>query len=137
MLLTRREFVAGTAACCACGLLGGCIAVNPAPTFEVGADHTLPLPKELAEAGSQVKVRLPGTDSLVLVWRTKGGFGAASITCTHRGSEVRFNPKEETLDCPSHGSRFTPDGVILEGPARKPLRAYPAEQQGDRLKVMG
>lgn len=134
--LSRRDFLAAGAAC-ACGLTGGCIAINKAPTFEATADGSLPVRKELSEVGSQIKVKLPETDGLVLVWRSKAGLKAASITCTHRGSEVHFNPAEDTLDCPSHGSRFRPDGTVLEGPAKKPLRAYSVEAQADRLKIVG
>ena len=136
MNISRRDFVVGATAC-ACGVAGGCIAINDVPSFEAGADNSLPLPRELAEVGSQVKVKIPNAESLILVWRTKGGFNGVSITCTHRGSEVHLNAKENTLDCPSHGSRYKTDGTVLEGPAKKPLHAYVVELQGDRLKILG
>lgn len=46
-----------------------------------------------------------------------------SARCTHLGCLVRWNSVEESWDCPCHGSRFAPDGRILEGPARHPLEA--------------
>jgi glycine/D-amino acid oxidase-like deaminating enzyme/nitrite reductase/ring-hydroxylating ferredoxin subunit len=46
-----------------------------------------------------------------------------SAVCTHLGGVVSWNDAERSWDCPLHGSRFGPDGQVLEGPATCGLRA--------------
>jgi Rieske Fe-S protein len=51
----------------------------------------------------------------------KGGLHLVNTTCTHMGCELMWNSAERSWDCPCHGSRFTYDGDIIEGPAVMPL----------------
>ena len=51
-----------------------------------------------------------------------GELFAVSQVCTHVGCKVHWNSVETSWDCPCHGSRFRPDGTVIEGPALKPLK---------------
>lgn len=42
-------------------------------------------------------------------------------TCSHMGCELSWNSAEKTWDCPCHGSRFSYDGDVVEGPTVAPL----------------
>ena len=37
--------------------------------------------------------------------------------CPHLGCALKYNSAEHTWDCPCYGSRFAPDGTLLNGPA--------------------
>jgi hypothetical protein len=135
MSLSRRQFIVGAGAVAA-SAVAGCVA-NPAPTVDASIDRTIPMPFELQKPGGQVKVRLPGGDDTVLVWRTDVGFGATTIRCSHCAGELRYVPGESLLKCPV-GVRYRLDGsVVQDSVKRKPLRAYVADLQGERLRILG
>ncbi len=37
--------------------------------------------------------------------------------CPHLGCALKWNPQEHSWDCPCHGSRFTIEGTLMDGPA--------------------
>lgn len=59
----------------------------------------------------------------------KGVLHIVDTTCTHLGCEVKWNEAEKSWDCPCHGSRFTYEGDIIDGPAKKPIRVDEKEKQ--------
>lgn len=42
--------------------------------------------------------------------------------CPHLGCALKWNPQEHSWDCPCHGSRFGPDGKLLDNPATGDLK---------------
>jgi glycine/D-amino acid oxidase-like deaminating enzyme/nitrite reductase/ring-hydroxylating ferredoxin subunit len=58
----------------------------------------------------------------VAVSTVDGARCTLSAVCTHLGGIVRWNDSEKSWDCPLHGSRFSSDGTVLEGPATRNLR---------------
>lgn len=57
----------------------------------------------------------------VAVSTVEGRTCAVSAVCPHLGGILSWNTAEHTWDCPLHGSRFTPEGTRIEGPALRDL----------------
>ncbi len=45
-----------------------------------------------------------------------------SAVCPHLGAILQWNADEKTFDCPTHGSRFTAQGKVINGPASTDLK---------------
>ena len=62
-----------------------------------------------------------GSSKIAVSRDDTGRLHQCSAVCTHLGCIVSWNSTERTWDCPCHGSRFAPDGKLLNGPALEPL----------------
>lgn len=49
--------------------------------------------------------------------------------CMHMGCIVKFNNDEKSWDCPCHGSRYTYEGKVINGPANQDLPYYSKNQK--------
>lgn len=58
----------------------------------------------------------------------QGTLHLLDTTCTHLGCELQWNSAEKSWDCPCHGSRFTYEGDIIEGPALHQLSHVKQEE---------
>ncbi|MDQ5861390.1 MAG: FAD-dependent oxidoreductase [Actinomycetota bacterium] len=71
------------------------------------------------------KVMTVNGESTAVYKDADGQVHAVSATCTHLGCTVGFNTADATWDCPCHGSRFSTDGTVIQGPAAKNLPPAP------------
>ena len=58
----------------------------------------------------------------IAVYKNEAGdIQAYTAVCPHLGCIVQWNKDEKSFDCPCHGSRFTCNGVVINGPAKTNL----------------
>lgn len=72
----------------------------------------------------------PRTESLWRATHPVGGFarlpGNLDVDVAVVGGGISgLTAAEQTWDCPCHGSRFSPDGTVVNGPAVNDLRRIP------------
>jgi glycine/D-amino acid oxidase-like deaminating enzyme/nitrite reductase/ring-hydroxylating ferredoxin subunit len=54
----------------------------------------------------------------IAVYKDEGNtVHAFSAVCPHLGCVLQWNGEERSFDCPCHGSRFTKEGIVINGPA--------------------
>ena len=51
--------------------------------------------------------------------------------CTHQSCLIRWEDGDGEFHCPCHGSRFDREGLVVQGPAERPLERMAVEQLGD------
>lgn len=58
-----------------------------------------------------------GLRKIALYRDASGTLHSFTAVCPHLGCVVQWNADEKTFDCPCHGSRFSKEGVVINGPA--------------------
>lgn len=77
-------------------------------------------PEEI-ESGHGAVVKKYGKK--IAVYRDEDGeFHYFSARCPHLGCLLTWNQEEKSWDCPCHGSRFSADGHLINGPAAKDMK---------------
>ncbi len=84
------------------------------------AEQTPPQIFVLDEPGTYpLNSTTPAAGGRAFIKRDEGGLYAINATCTHLGCLVKQSATG--FDCPCHGSRYTTNGTVTNGPATQPL----------------
>lgn len=136
--MDRKEFLkalglgAATVACSYC--LNGCSPLNNPITAPTNVDFTLDL-----TASANAALKSSGGylyNSGVIVARTASGtYVSVSQQCTHAGGTVQYVANGNFFYCPNHGSTFSTNGSVINGPATSPLKSYHTSLTGNSLRV--
>lgn len=98
------------------------ISINADVAARYAAGKLRPVPHNIdMEKGEAKVVELEG-NKMGVYKDERGQLHTVDTTCTHLGCELKWNDAEKTWDCPCHGSRFTYEGEIVEGPAINELQ---------------
>lgn len=95
---------------------------------------------------SQILAEPPGTRALIaglageptyLTVQENGTLDNMGIVdnCTHLGCTFPWNPIDQQFQCPCHGSRYTPDGTVVRGPANRPLKLVRVAVEGEAIWI--
>jgi cytochrome b6-f complex iron-sulfur subunit len=114
---SRRDFLADAAVAAGLVALSGCgdgFVANPRVLEALPNGQVVVTVADFpALASPGVLVEIPST--AVAVKRVDAdSFKALSMICTHQGCRIRTNG--QMFDCACHGSRFTNDGAVTNGP---------------------
>ncbi|MEM9448868.1 MAG: cytochrome b6-f complex iron-sulfur subunit [Cyanobacteria bacterium P01_E01_bin.6] len=140
-------------------LTGAAVATTVGSALYPGAKFLVP-PSEVSDGGgmlakdqhgtpipaSQLLVEPPGTRALIaglegeptyLTVTADGRLASTGIVdnCTHLGCTFPWNSIDQQFQCPCHGSRYDPDGVVVRGPANRPLKIVHVVVKDDALWV--
>ena len=140
--MNRRAFcitgsMAGVGLCL--GGLTGCSAPYFAQTTASAEKITVPksefqyLKKEKVQGRQYVFLRRVGSELPICLYKNTTGYTACLMECTHKGCEVEVHGPR--FVCPCHGSEFTTEGAVLEGPAERPLKTFKTTEDESNIYV--
>jgi len=90
------------------------------------------LKKDKKVARPFVFIKPEGFKFPICIYMVKeGNYVASLLKCTHRGCEL--NVGGGIYSCPCHGSEFSVQGDVLEGPAEDKLKTFKIESDNENL----
>ncbi|MDZ4269090.1 MAG: Rieske (2Fe-2S) protein [Mycobacterium sp.] len=135
MRVPRKTVLAGAGIGVAAAALAACSSGGDSGGEQAAASES-PAEPEVLTTTAEVPVGSGVIVGEVVVTQpVAGDFKAFSAVCTHSGCLID-SVVDGTLNCPCHGSKFSLDGEVVNGPAARPLSAEAITVQGDSI-VLG
>ena len=73
--------------------------------------------------------------SLVVVRKAENEYVVFSAICPHKKCNVRYREAKNDFKCPCHGSRFSIEGKVQNGPATKNMTRFKTSFSNGTLSV--
>lgn len=127
-LYNRRDFLSTVGiGCLGTACLGGTVlsveylspnaVLEPSPRFNAGS----------LDVYSPDSVTQNLEHKVFVIRKPTGAIYTMSAVCTHLGCLTFFKQRDGIIACPCHGSKFTKEGDVIEGPAPSSLPRYYVE----------
>lgn len=133
---TRREFFIGAAKVVATAGAASVLLSAKKKAEKLSIDITKEENKPLATIGGAVLIANPSKrKGKILIYRkSEKEVLAFDATCTHKGGPL-LEPKNGELVCKWHKAKFSLEGNVVKGPAKKDLAQYPTMIEGSLITV--
>jgi cytochrome b6-f complex iron-sulfur subunit len=99
-----------------------------------GAHSPVEIPLSKIPIGNIYAFQYGGSPG-ILIHEEEGDLQAFSLTCTHLGCIVVWNPEKKEFHCPCHDGLFDINGKVLSGPPLSPLDRWKVKVDGEKVIV--
>ena len=131
-LRRARDVSVGASICGALPWVTACASVPYAEFRRSGG--VLRVPRAAFETAPGVLLSFPDEGMPIYVHQhTERRYSAVLTRCTHQGCQA--DPDQDRIRCPCHGSEYSLDGRVLQGPAEQSLTRYPVSVERDDILV--
>jgi len=93
-----------------------------------------------AMRGDSASYPIPDADGVnidkkndTMVARVDGKLFVFARTCPHQNTALRWLDKDQRFQCPRHGSKYTSEGVFMEGRATRSLDRFALRKEGSTV----
>ncbi|MGL5795308.1 MAG: ubiquinol-cytochrome c reductase iron-sulfur subunit [Waterburya sp.] len=140
--MKRREFLNWVGL----GLLASCFPVALAACSKTSSNNNNTALSNGSDGGNFVSIGtseelqkngylLDKNSKVIVVKDSNNQILAVNSVCTHRGCTVEWQKDSNTLLCPCHDAKFSPNGQVLSKPAKTPLASYEVKEENGAVLV--
>jgi Rieske Fe-S protein len=95
-----------------------------------------------ASQGDTLTYPIPATDGAsidysnqVILVRWQGDVLAFNLACPHQNTALKWRADDHRFQCPRHNSKYTPEGVFIEGRATRNMDRFAISRSGGSVVV--
>ncbi len=142
--MKRKQFIrnialGGSVLITAPMVFNSCSKSDDVPEDNTGNDTTEGVTVDLTNADYSDLETVGGfayKGNIIIIRSTDTVYLAFSKVCTHQSCTVTYDAASNQMPCPCHGSVFSIDGGVVNGPAPSALTKYTVTKEGNTLTIV-